>query len=300
MAAGGGGAGAGGDREECRRDERWVEQPSALGALFDGLVSNLGNWGDAATRGHGPGPRPAAPRDAGANQGFNPIDEAMHAVDVADRTGNYSLAALSTSRFTASEFDEFTENLATGLQVAEIAASLAFEPLDMAMALAAIAEDPGEWTAWAAALPFVPSAVRMLPSSATGRGVGQVLGREYDSWTLRTNLVRMGATIPEGAVAHHVVGNSLLAQQVLHPILKKLGLDLNDAANGIMLNEEFHRTLGTSTYRKDVVKRLQDVTSQEQLLGLLDQIKRELLKEQGGFLQAKAKEAADKCQGSGS
>ena len=99
----------------------------------------------------------------------------MHAVDMADRTGNVSIAALSTNRFAAKEFGEFTEDLATGMQAAEIAASMAFEPIDLAMALAAIAESPGEWTAWASALPFVPSAVRMLPSQATGRGVGQVL-----------------------------------------------------------------------------------------------------------------------------
>lgn len=301
--AGGGGAGQpagdGGEREECRRNERWVERPSSLGAWFRGFAANLGNWGDPAAINQGPGPRPAAPRGNGPNQGVDPLDELMHAVDVADRTGNVSIAALSTNRFTASQFDEFTQNVATGMQVAEIAASMAFEPVDLAIAFAAVAETPGDWTAWASMLPFVPSAVRILPSSATGRSVGQVLGREYDSWTLRTNLVRMGANIPERAVAHHVVGNSVLAQQVLHPILKKLGLDLNDAANGIMLNEEFHRTLGTSTYRKDIVDRLQNVTEADELHRVLDQIKRELLEQQDGFLRKRAEEVADKCQTSG-
>jgi RHS repeat-associated protein len=273
LAAGGGGAGAGGDREECRRDERWVEQPSALGALFDGLVSNLGNWGDAATRDHGPGPRPAAPRDAGANQGFNPIDEAMHAVDVADRTGNYSLAALSTSRFTASEFDEFTENLATGLQVAEIAASLAFEPLDMAMALAAIAEDPGEWTAWAAALPFVPSAIVKA-------------GTKYSRHALRTNLIAAGEVFRKGELydAHHLVGNSDDSRRFLHPLFEKFAMDINGAENGLKLHRHFHWQLNTNEYRDSVIELLRNAKSETELRERLEQLKHRLKRMESEFL----------------
>ena len=207
----------------------------------------------------------------------------MHAVDMADRTGDVSIAALSTNRFAAKEFGEFTEDLATGMQAAEIAASMAFEPIDLAMALAAIAESPGEWTAWASMLPFVPSAVRMLPSQATGRGVGQVLGREYDSGTLKTNLTRLGAKIPKGAVAHHVVGNSRWAQDALHPILKKLGVNINDATNGIMLEESFHKTLGTSSYREYVINRVRVVQTEHELYQVLDDIKRELLNQQSIF-----------------
>ena len=101
---------------------------------------------------------------------------------------------------------------------------------------------------------------------------------------LRTNLTRMGATIPEGAVAHHVVGNSLFAQATLHPILKKLGFDLNDAANGIMLDKTFHEmTLGTNSYRSYVITRLGKVDSLDSLLQILDEIKAELLSQQKSF-----------------
>ena len=218
----------------------------------------------------------------------------MHAVDVADRTGNHSLAALSTNRFTASEFDEFTENLATGLQVAEIAASLAFEPLDMAMALAAIAEDPGEWTAWAAALPFVPSAIRSLPATGGGR-VEQGLGRDYDSVVLRNNLRRMGAEIPAKSVAHHVVGNSSKAQQMLHPVLKKLGFDLNEAANGIMLDEAFHLTLNNAAYREEIIERLRAVKDRTELDSILDEIKMELVERQEAFRAGKPWQPTTPC-----
>ena len=273
-----------------------MEQPGWLSAYAQGWAANVFNFfGDAKTFNQGPGPRPAAPRGNGPNQGVNPLDELMHAVDMADRTGNVSIAALSTNRFAAKEFGEFTEDLATGMQAAEIAASMAFEPIDLAMALAAIAESPGEWTAWASMLPFVPSAVRMLPSQATGRGVGQNLGREYDSGTLKTNLTRLGARIPEGAVAHHVVGNSLLAQKQLHPMLRQLGFDLNDAANGIMLDESFHKTLGTDAYREHVVNLLSDMNSIEQLYEILDDLKRELLRQQDAFRSVGAKPAWSTC-----
>lgn len=95
--------------------------------------------------------------------------------------------------------------------------------------------------------------------------------------------MRMGAVIPEGSVAHHVVGNSLRAQEALHPLLKQLGFDLNDAANGIMLGKKFHETLGTSDYRTYVINRLGRVESIERLLESLDEIKAELLSQQKAF-----------------
>lgn len=284
------------NQDECQRKKQWVNQPSSLGALARGFYLNLGNiWGDPAIINHPNGPTPAAPRSQGPNQGTNPIEESMHALDIAERTGNASLGRLSTNRFTESGLREATEQLATAMTVAQIAGAMSLSSIDLLLGVESVINNPKDWKAWAGVLPFVPVAIRNLHLQAAEHAVVQQLGKEYGSPVLRTNMERYGIRFDANTVAHHIIGNSALAQEILHPVLSKLGFDINDAANGLVLRKEFHQTLGTVEYRQFIIDSLSDVQTKQQLADRLDFIKNDLLQKQERFYHDQTRPSFLKC-----
>jgi hypothetical protein len=169
------------------------------------------------------------------------------------------------------------------MTVAEIAASMALEPIDVLLSIEGIIKSPGDWKAWAAVLPFVPAAIRHMPSGAGLHAAKQTLGKPYDSAVLRANLKQFDITGGADSIAHHIIGNNQPAQNLIHPILKKFEIDINDAANGMLLDSSFHLKLGTREYRNYVVSRIRVVNSEADLLSTLDELKSELLRKQQEF-----------------
>jgi RHS repeat-associated protein len=285
-------------QDECQRKKRWVNQPSTPAALARGFYMNLGNlFGDPATINQPAGPTPAAPRSQGPNQGTNPIEEAMHALDVAERTGNSSLGRLSTNRFTESGLREATEKLAATMTVAQIAGAMALPSIDLLLGVESVIDNPKDWMAWAGVLPFVPAAIRELHASTLEHAVVQSVGKEYNSAILKSNLERFGIRGEGPVVAHHIVGNSELAKQIIHDILAKVGIDINDAANGMLLDPEFHKTLGTKEYREFVVDRISGLNTRQEVLSTLDSIKGDLLAKQEQFLKNGERPSFGRCTG---
>ncbi|CVK19390.1 hemagglutinin repeat-containing protein [Sporomusa sphaeroides] len=101
---------------------------------------------------------------------------------------------------------------------------------------------------------------------------------------LGDNLVAAGVERPDYAsAAHHIVaGNSVKANEA-RAILQKYGIDIDDAANGVFLptvkdvsNSAYHPSLHTNAYYEKVTNLLQDVTTKEEALDILNKISNQL------------------------
>ena len=177
-------------------------------------------------------------------------------------------------------FRERAALVGTVLRVSvEVAASLINDGLDSVMALNAVMDEPGKWQNYVAILPFIPMAIRNLDDA---KKVAQLLGREYDSGVLRSNLKKFGLVGGHEQVAHHIIGGSRAAVE-LRDRLAKAGIDINDAANGMFLDRKFHDTLANQGYRDRIIERFKGIVSEDEFLAELDKLKGELLEEQAKF-----------------
>jgi RHS repeat-associated protein len=81
-----------------------------------------------------------------------------------------------------------------------------------------------------------------------------------------------GHVRPPGSAAHHIVAGSAPGAEAARATLRKLGIDINDAANGVFLPAAQHAALHTNAYYAAVNKALEGVTTQSQALQILKTI----------------------------
>jgi hypothetical protein len=117
-----------------------------------------------------------------------------------------------------------------------------------------------------------------------GKAITQVLGRAASSKILGQNLLASGITRPLNSAAHHIVAGGDNRAKVARAILKRAGIDINDASNGVFLpkNSKFvngtapaHSKIHTDKYYSELTKRLQSATD---VLSELQNIGDEILK----------------------
>lgn len=119
-------------------------------------------------------------------------------------------------------------------------------------------------------------------ASTSARASAQALARALEA---------AGHSRPPGAAAHHIVaGNARLADPA-RKILRKLGIGINEASNGVFLpatrtspnptGAAVHSTLHTRVYYRQVNRRLGSATTRAQAERILAEIRQILL--DGGF-----------------
>lgn len=114
-----------------------------------------------------------------------------------------------------------------------------------------------------------------------------ILGMEYNSKYLRHNLEAAGVKprgpgFPEDA--HHIVGDSQEALE-LRERMRKAGIDINSAENGMFLDREFHQSISNARYRIRVIDALRDAKSEPQFRDGLERLKKQLRAEEDEFVR---------------
>lgn len=139
-------------------------------------------------------------------------------------------------------------------------------------------------------------AVSMLGTDAGALSIGAAVRGGINvvkpsSRVLAANMEATGLVRPAGSAAHHIVaGRSPKALQA-RAVLARLGIDLNDAANGVFLparrsspnpaGAAVHSTLHTNAYYSEVNRLLGGASTRAEALDALSFIRSELLS--GGF-----------------
>lgn len=84
--------------------------------------------------------------------------------------------------------------------------------------------------------------------------------------------------------AHHIIAGADKRAVELRVILQKYGIDINDAVNGVFLPTEkgaseaaYHRSLHTNLYYENVQDLMNGVSSKEEVIEVLDDIRQQLL-----------------------
>ena len=105
----------------------------------------------------------------------------------------------------------------------------------------------------------------------------KIMGKDFDKFAGKTSFE-----------AHHLIGvdSRFQSSNISQGILQKFGIDINDPMNGILLPNNsnsllkgtIHRGGHTGAYHDEVARRLQNATSKEQCLQILDGIKEDLYK----------------------
>lgn len=111
------------------------------------------------------------------------------------------------------------------------------------------------------------------------------------SKSLRQNLLDAGDEVPDYKnAAHHIVAGSSAKAEEARAILKKYGVDINDAENGVFLPTQkgvsdaaYHPGLHTNAYYDEVNNLLKEASSKEEVVEILGYIKESLQK--GTFMR---------------
>ena len=107
-----------------------------------------------------------------------------------------------------------------------------------------------------------------------------------DSRKLRKALIEAGIEVPDYPnAAHHIVaGNSSNAIEA-REILKRFGIDINTAPNGVFLptvldvsDAVYHPSLHSTSYYRKVTRLLSDANSKQDVLDILASIAEQLKK----------------------
>lgn len=108
---------------------------------------------------------------------------------------------------------------------------------------------------------------------------------------LAANMEAAGIQRPPGTAAHHIVAGSAPEAARARSVLSRFGVDINDAVNGVFLPANrttlspapgaTHSTLHTRAYYEAVEKALMRARSRQEVLVVLETIRRALLS--GGF-----------------
>jgi hypothetical protein len=115
----------------------------------------------------------------------------------------------------------------------------------------------------------------------------QNLGRGASSRVLGRNLQAVGTLRPTGSAAHHIVAGRSLYAVSARRMLRRAGVDINEAANGVFLPRlratrtlspsAYHPSLHTRRYYTEVTRRLRGVRGRDEALEVLEQIRTDLL-----------------------
>lgn len=126
----------------------------------------------------------------------------------------------------------------------------------------------------------------------TNKKFKQILGKKADANILRQNMY--AAMDPKmtniskafgGNMAHHVVEGNDKTAEAARRILRKFKIDINDAANGILLPDgtqgsiykgAIHKTSHTENYSKYVYSKIKDCKNREDVIAKLTDIKQEI------------------------
>lgn len=108
------------------------------------------------------------------------------------------------------------------------------------------------------------------------------------SKALARALERAGHVRSPGAAAHHIVAGSARKARESRNILRRVGIDINDATNGVFLpatktsanptGASIHSTLHTDDYYSAVTTMLEQATTRKQVESVLQRIRQMLLK----------------------
>lgn len=121
--------------------------------------------------------------------------------------------------------------------------------------------------------------IKMGGSLAPGIGLASA-ARNAASSVLRSNMIKAGVQEPEFAnAAHHIVGFEAKLADGARKILDKFKIGYNDAANGVFLptvknvsESIYHRGVHTNKYYQEVERRINEATSKEEALEILEDI----------------------------
>jgi hypothetical protein len=110
---------------------------------------------------------------------------------------------------------------------------------------------------------------------------------EPSSARLAANMRAAGMAQPPDTAAHHIVAGKARAAEPARAVLRRFGIDLGDAANGVFLRANqgvsstgagaTHSTIHTKVYYEQVNRRLSRAMSRQEVLQELENIRRALL-----------------------
>lgn len=118
-----------------------------------------------------------------------------------------------------------------------------------------------------------------VPGLPAGAGAGLAA---YRGSKLARNLANAGRPVAQGAErCHHVVAQGARAAEEAREKLRALGIDIDDAMNGVGLPKDFHQSMHTNDYYRMVNERSRNWSSPEQAQQGLQQIANELSQQAG-------------------
>lgn len=107
-----------------------------------------------------------------------------------------------------------------------------------------------------------------------GASTAALKGIAGSSWALRRALERTGQVFQKGYATHHIVAKLASEADPARIILRRLGIDIHDATNGVFLRDIEHQHLHNKQYYEAVNKALAGATSKaeaEQILRSIGQ-----------------------------
>ncbi len=124
-------------------------------------------------------------------------------------------------------------------------------------------------------------------SGGSGAMPGAACAPAPSSKRLAANLEAAGVQRPPSTDAHHIVAANAEAASTARAVLRRFGVDIDDAANGVFLPSNasastaapgsLHSTVHTKTYYAEVTARLLRATSKQDVTDVLDDIRQMLL-----------------------
>jgi hypothetical protein len=124
-----------------------------------------------------------------------------------------------------------------------------------------------------------------------GTGEAEVAAEGASSRALGAALEEAGFARGAGEAAHHIVAGAAPEAAAARGILQRLGIGINDAANGVFLpgtraaenaaGAAVHSTIHTSAYYQAVTRALGGATTQQEAIDILQGIGQSL--QSGGF-----------------
>ncbi|MBL8049358.1 MAG: AHH domain-containing protein [Chthonomonas sp.] len=96
---------------------------------------------------------------------------------------------------------------------------------------------------------------------------------------LRHQMAMVGRAVQPGEHAHHIVAWAAKAAEPSRKVLQRLGINIDDAINGVALPASYHRRMHTIAYYKNVNARLAGATSREHAEQILRDIAEALFKD---------------------
>jgi A nuclease family of the HNH/ENDO VII superfamily with conserved AHH len=109
-----------------------------------------------------------------------------------------------------------------------------------------------------------------------GAGIASLKGIAGAAWPLRRALERAGQVFQTGDATHHIVAKLARDADPARVILRRFGIDIHDAANGVFLRKVEHDRLHTKEYYQAVNKALAGAKSKAEAQQILQSIAQRL------------------------